>query len=221
MIISHRGRKTGKKENSIASFEKALLMGADAIECDARLLINNDVIISHDRVFRLNKQDLFLTELFSFIKEKKVPFFIELKSNSPILVKSIISEIKKQNLWDLVYLIGFSINIKSALYAQINYPKLKVIPFLNFPLISLIKKPQKSYGVFMGWIDEWKWSQKIFQRLISEERLYKIKKLYDKIGIKTMAGVINNENGIRYFRSAGIENIVTDEIKLASRILKK
>ena len=220
MIISHRGRETEKRENSIAAFEKAFKMGAEGIECDARLLPNGEVIISHDKIYKFDDQDLTLSQLFAFIKKKKVPFFIELKDSSPILVEKLADVIKQENLWDLVHLIGFSVFIKSALKAQQKYPKLKVMPFLNFPLLSFIKPPKKSYGVFLGWIDEWRGSQFAFQKIISQERLKKLKKLYEKKGFKVMAGVINNEKGLRYFKEAGITDIVTDEIELARKILK-
>lgn len=220
MVISHRGRKTGEKENSIASFEKAFMMGASGIECDVRLLPDGEVIISHDKIYKFDNQDLLVPELFQFIKNKKVPFFIELKDPSMRLVERLTGEIKRENLWDLVHLIGFSVFIKSALKAQKNYPKLKVMPFLNFPLLSFIKPPKKSYGVFLGWIDQWRGSQFAFQKIISQERLKKLKKLYEKNGFKVMAGVINSERGLKYFKEAGITDIVTDEIELAKKILK-
>ncbi len=227
MIISHRGRKTGERENSIAAFEKALKMGAEGIECDARLLPDGEVIISHDKIYKfdpdkigVDDQDLSLDQLFQFINSRKVPFFIELKNSSPVLVERLADVIKKKNLWDLVHLIGFSIMIKSALKAQKKYPKLKVMPFLNFPLLSFIKPPKKSYGIFLGWIDQWRGSQFAFQKIISQERLKKLKKLYEKNGLKVMAGVKNSEEGLKYFKEAGITDIVTDEIQLASRILK-
>lgn len=219
MVISHRGRKTGERENSIAAFEKAFAMGAQGIECDARLLPNGEVIISHDKIYKFDEQDLTLSQFLVYVKKKKKPFFVELKSNSPILVKKVAEAIGEENLWDLVHIIGFSVMIKSALSAQKNYPKLKVMPFLNFPLLSFVKPPKKSYGVFLGWIDEWKWSQPVFQKMISRERLKRLKKLFEKHGFKVMAGVINNEKGLRYFKEAGITDIVTDEIELAKKIL--
>lgn len=223
MVISHRGRKTGEKENSIDAFEKAIKMGAEGIECDARLLSNGEVIISHDRVLKSdNPQDpLTLDNLFTYIKKKKMPFFIEVKSSSPILVEKIIKKIEKENFWELVHVIGFSIFIKTALKFQKQYPKLRVIPFVNFPLYSFIKPPQKSYGVFLGWIDEWRGSQFLFQKLIPQTRLNKLVKLYQKNGFKVMAGVINNEKGLKYFKNAGISDIVTDEIELAGKILSE
>ena len=139
MIISHRGRKTGEKENSLSSFEKAIGLGAGGIECDARLTSDNKLVISHDKVSETYKELLTLPELFLYIKKKKVPFFIEVKSSSPILVQKIIDKIERENLWDLVHVIGFSTVIKSALRAQNKYPKLRVMPFVNFPLFSFVK----------------------------------------------------------------------------------
>jgi len=220
MVISHRGRKTGEKENSLEAFEKALEMGADGIECDLRFTINDKVIVSHDKISDSEYKDqLSLSDLFDYIKYKKKPFFLELKSSSPKLVKQVSEKIKKENLWDLVHLIGFSIYIKTALSFQAKYPKLRVIPFLNLPILSFIKPPKKSYGVFLGWIDEWKWSQRVFQGMLPQERLSKLKKLYERNGFKVMAGVINNGKGLNYFKDAGITDIVTDEIEFASKTL--
>lgn len=218
MIISHRGRKTGEKENSLSSFEKAIELGAEGIECDARLLLDGEVIISHDKIYKFDDQDLSLDQLFLYIKKRKVPFFIEVKSSSPILIEKIIKKIEKENLWDLVYIIGFSVFIKTALKFQEKYPKLRILQFVNIPLYSFVKPPKKSYGVFLGWIDSWRGSQFLFQKLIPQKRLGKLVKLYQSNGFKVMAGVINNEKGLKYFKNSGITDIVTDEIKLALKV---
>jgi glycerophosphoryl diester phosphodiesterase len=219
MIISHRGRKTGKRENTLESFETAFKLGASGIECDLRITKDNKVIISHDKILgSIPKDQLYLDTLLDYIKSTKKPFFLELKSASPQLVGQVADGIKREKLWDFVHLIGFSVFIKTALSFQKDYSKLKVIPFLNNPYLSYIKSP-KSYGVFMGWIDDWKGSQLAFRSLIPEGRLKALKKRLDKKGIKVMAGVINNERGLKYFKNAEIENIVTDEIQLASTIL--
>jgi len=221
MIISHRGRKTGKRENSIAAFEEAFGLGAGGIECDARLNLDGEVIISHDDISKSDGLQNLLTldNLFNYIKKKKMPFFVEVKSSSPILVQKIIEKIGKDNLWELVHIIGFSFFIKTALKFQNQYPKLRVVPFVNFPLYSFIKPPARSYGVFLGWIDEWRGSQFLFQKLIPQTRLNKLVKLYQNNGFKVMAGVINNKKGLKYFKNAGITDIVTDEISLAVKNL--
>lgn len=222
MIISHRGRKTGEKENSLSSFEKAIKLGAEGIECDLRLNPDNEVVVSHDKILDSDTTNklLALDELFDYIKSKNKPFFLEVKSSSSILVEKIIEKIEKENLWELVHIIGFAFLIKTALKFQNKYPNLRVIPFVNFPPLSFVRPPQKSYGVFLGWIDDWPFSQSVFRTLLSPERLKKLVQLYRKNGFKVMAGVINNKKGLKYFKNSGITDIVTDEISLASKILK-
>ena len=83
-----------------------------------------------------------------------------------------------------------------------------------------VKLPKKSYGVFLGWIDSWRGSQSLFKKLIPQARLNKLVKLYQKNGFKVMAGVINNEKGLKYFKNSGITDVVTDEISIASKIFK-
>ncbi len=222
MVISHRGRKTGEQENSLVSFEKAIKLGADGIECDLRLNPDNEVVVSHDNILASDTTNKLLTldELFDYIKSKKKSFFLEVKSSSSILVEKIIKKIEKENLWELVHIIGFSVMIKTALKMQNKYPKLRAMPFVNIPLLSFIRPPKKSYGVFLGWIEEWPFSQPVFRTLLSPERLKNLVQLYRKNGFKVMAGVINNEKGLKYFKNSGITDIVTDEISLAVKILK-
>jgi len=167
MVISHRGRKTGEQENSLVSFEKAIKLGADGIECDLRLNPDNEVVVSHDNILASDTTNKLLTldELFDYIKSKKKSFFLEVKSSSSILVEKIIKKIEKENLWELVHIIGFSVMIKTALKMQNKYPKLRAMPFVNIPLLSFIRPPKKSYGVFLGWIEEWPFSQPVFRTL--------------------------------------------------------
>ena len=161
------------------------------------------------------KNLLTINDLFDYISQKRVPFFLEIKNKSPILVEEIAKRIKGKNLWSQVHIMGFSIFIKNALLAQTQHEKLRVLPIVNFPLYSYIKKPKKSYGVFIGWIDEWYGSGLLFRKLISTNRLTKLKDFYEDKGFKVMAGVINKKVGFEYFKKAGIEDVVTDNIKEA------
>ena len=241
LVISHRARGTGEIPNSIASFEKAISLGASGIETDVRITGDKNAVVSHDSSLVLpsgrmlaiaessikevlegdlpNGKPLTLDELFEFISQTNCPFFIETKVASSELVEQIAAKTKEGNLWDRVNIIGFSGVIGPALTAQQVYPKLRVIPFVNIPLLSYIRHPQKSYGVFIGWLDDKRGSQAFFRVLISPERLAKLKAHYEKLGFKVMAGVVNRPDGLLYFKQAGIRDIVTDEIATAKRIM--
>ena len=225
MIISHRGRPHGLIENTIPAFEAALKAGADAVEFDLRLTLDHKIVVNHDNVSKTHSKNLNsilnIDELFEYIKQKRVPFFLEVKNRSPILVEAIAQKIKDKKLWDRVHIMGFSIFIKNALHAQAKHEKLRVLPIINIPLYSYIRKPKKSYGVFVGWIDQWYGSGLLFRKLISTKRLTKLKNFYEGNGFKVMAGVINKKDGFEYFKKAGIEDIVTDNIKEAVNYFKE
>lgn len=234
MVIAHRGYSKFAKENTILAFDKAIMAGATGIECDIRLTADAKAIISHNnRIVIDNKKVkiskcsidnlkdicrysghelLVLDDLFEYVKQKQAQFFLDLKSSSPTLVESITQKIKEKNLWEQVHVTGFSLFVKSALRAQSQHPKLQVGQFLHLPAYSYIRKPKKSYCVFLGWLDSIPGSQKFFKTLVSPKRLLKLKAFFEKNGFKVMGGVINNDEGLRLFDQAGISDIVTDRV---------
>ncbi len=225
MIITHRGKHTnGLIENTIPAFDAALKAGADAVEGDLRLTRDNKVVVNHDNISRLSLRDLgkilTIDELFEYIKQKRVPFFLEVKNSSEFLVESLVNKIAENNLWTRVHIIGFSFSIGTAVRLQERYPKLRVLQLINIPLYSYVRKPTRSYGVFLGWSDEIYGSEWLFRRLIPISRLIKLRNFYEKNGFKVMAGVINNKKGFQYFGNAGITDIVTNNIKEAVSYFK-
>jgi glycerophosphoryl diester phosphodiesterase len=49
LVIAHRGASLAAPENTLAAFEQALRMGADAIELDVKLTRDRQVVCFHDR----------------------------------------------------------------------------------------------------------------------------------------------------------------------------
>lgn len=118
MIIGHAGAKGFSPENTLLSFEKAIEMGADMIECDVRL-VEDELILFHDRRmdrvtslkglladytlqqiqeirFDQNQKVPFLEEAITTIN-RRVPINIEIKSNQGInelinIVKDFLSQ---------------------------------------------------------------------------------------------------------------------------------
>lgn len=236
MVIAHRGYSKIALENTFSSFDAAIKLGAKGIECDVRLTSDGKAIVYHNKHLIVNEKKfkisnhsiselkkickssghelLELATLFEYIKQKDAEFFLELKNSSPLLVETITRKINEENLWDQVHLMGFSFVMKNALLAQSKHPKLQVGQFLHLPAYPYIRirKPKKSYCVFLGWLDEIPGSQRFFRTLLSQERLIKLKKFLEKNGFHVMAGVINNDSGLELFRKAGITDIVTDRI---------
>lgn len=220
MLISHRGKGSGKGENNLAAFDEVFRLGADGVECDLNITADNKIVVAHDKPDKYSANNLSIDELFNYIKQKNKPFFLEVKSSSPVLLEKIIEKIKDNNLWNLVHIIGFSTSIGTALRAQNKYPKLKVMPLINFPPFAYIKKPKKSYGVFVGWINEWPGTEFLFRIVLPPKRLDNLRKFYEKNGFKVMAGVANTKSSFEYFKKANIEGITTDNVPDAVKYFK-
>lgn len=220
MIIAHRGYKKNHPENTIAAFDAAFSAGADAIETDLRRSITGKIIVSHNPVINGNKH-LGLDELFEYIASKNKLFFLELKSSDPELLACIIKKIHNQNAWDKVHLIGFASRIRTALLVQDKFSRLLVDQIIMLPWLDLtrLRVIKKSNAVFFGWLDGIKYSENFFRRITSVEQIAKFKQMYESNGFKVMAGVLNREDGIKYFQKAGIYDIFTDEIELANKVL--
>jgi len=234
MVIAHRGYSKYALENTISAFDAAILAGAKGIECDIRLTGDDKAIVCHNKHIKIENQKvkiskysinelkdicsdfghelLVLDDLFDYIKRKQAQFFLEVKTSSPTLIESITQKIKEQNLWRQVHITGWSFFVKNALRAQSQHPKLQVGQFLHLPTYSYIRRPKKSYCVFLGWLDGIPGSQKFFRTLISPKRLAKLRVFLERNGFNVMAGVINNDSGLDLFRQAGINDIVTDRV---------
>ncbi len=234
MVIAHRGYKQFALENTISAFDKAILAGARGIECDVRLTKDDKAVVYHnnhiklfDKKIKISKHTinelkeickysghelLPLDDLFDYAKQSQSEFFLEVKTSSPTLVESITKKIKEKNLWDQINITGWSFLVKNALRAQVEHPKLQVGQFLHLPTYSYIRKPKKSYCVFLGWLDGFPGSQTLFRTFISPQRLTKLKGFLEAAGFNVKAGVINNDSGLELFRQAGINDIVTDRV---------
>ncbi|MEM2911831.1 MAG: glycerophosphodiester phosphodiesterase, partial [Candidatus Bathyarchaeia archaeon] len=48
LLIGHRGAKAYEPENTLRSFQKALEMGANAVELDVRKTKDDQLVVIHD-----------------------------------------------------------------------------------------------------------------------------------------------------------------------------
>ncbi|OJI06344.1 hypothetical protein BK004_04230 [bacterium CG10_46_32] len=220
MIISHRGYAKKHPENSFEAFNAAFDAGADAIETDVRIAEDNKIVVSHDPV-KSSKGLPSLDDLFAYIKEKDAHFFLELKSPSPDLLGNVLKKINRINAWERVHLIGFAKNLKTAVRSQKDFPNLLVDQILQFPLWSHLKKPKQSNAVYIGWLDGVAGSEIFFKQCVSRARLSRLRQYFEGHGFGVYGGVVNREEGMRYFQSAGINDIFTDEVETAIICLKQ
>ncbi|MSP79085.1 MAG: glycerophosphodiester phosphodiesterase [Dehalococcoidia bacterium] len=236
MIISHRGLRTGARENTLAAFESAIKLGATAFECDLRLTADRQVVIHHDdRVMLSGKRHsisrtplatlldargpgperlLTLDEVLDFAGHKKVPVFLETKSASEAMVYAVGDALERRRSWDQAYVTGFSIYIRTAVRMQDQFPDMRVVQFLELPLMArTIRMPRSSYGVSLGWIEGMVGSGILFNATVTHGSLASLRQRLEDHGFKVFGGILNNRWALEKFTSAGITDIMTDNVR--------
>ncbi len=231
MIISHRGNGPNAIPNSIPSFESALRAGADGFECDLRLTADEHIVIHHNgnmdvggrritvRSSTMRQLDgsrlLTLEGLIDYIAQVRVPAFLEVKNLSPYVVKRIVAETDRADLWQFVHVVGFPIVINNAIRIQQSYPKLQVLPIAVFPASSLVRTTHRGSGILFGWQDSIPASERLFRTVLSPSRLAQLRRKFEQQDKRLIAGVINRPDGFNYFAGAGITDFVTDDVPAA------
>jgi glycerophosphoryl diester phosphodiesterase len=78
-LIAHRGASADRPENSMAAFERAIALGADAVELDVHLTADARLVVHHDPIVRDGVrsaaiQSLTLRELSAFrVRGEPIP----------------------------------------------------------------------------------------------------------------------------------------------------
>jgi len=123
-IIAHRGLSAKYPENTLLAFKKAIEAGADGIETDLRLTLDNEIILFHDKNLKKHTgidakpEDLSILELKEFdmgrgeilptlnelleLVEGKVTLILEIKYNAKTyerLCEILITHIKDKLDW--------------------------------------------------------------------------------------------------------------------------
>lgn len=214
IIIAHRGASSYEPENTFTSFEKAIEMGADMIEFDVRLSLDNKLVCIHDsKVNRTTDgkgmvRDKTVVELLSLdagsgnriplIEEifskysKKIMFVIELKDYNT--EEQVIELINKYGSIDRVFIVSFS----KRILKRVKYLEPLITTGLIKFLPTNIAKDCRDCGA----------------DVIAVFRYFINKKLVDKTkqnGLHLFAWTVNNKAQCRQFKKMGLKGVVTDK----------
>lgn len=131
LVLGHRGAPLKEKENTIASFKRAIRDGADGVELDVRATKDNELVVSHDNsLMRVYGENILVeSSAYSEIK-KRVPLIptlsevfdalgpvyydIEIKADQPLtypkeVVKLLWKELeKRKHLWPKIMISSFN-----------------------------------------------------------------------------------------------------------------
>jgi glycerophosphoryl diester phosphodiesterase len=116
IIYAHRGASKELPENTLAAFERALEVGADAIETDAHLTKDGRVVLAHDpddfprltlNEARLRRPDLATLD-DALERFPGVVFNVDAKQTEPDMVPALVRCIRAHSATDRVRIASFS-----------------------------------------------------------------------------------------------------------------
>lgn len=119
-MIAHRGHSAAAAENSIAALDRAIVAGADVVECDVRVAGDGVLVVSHDPdLLRLAGRSIAvadtpaavlqavardagaeipeLTELMAAARSR-MPLMLDVKSGDPLIIPMIAEAAKSARL---------------------------------------------------------------------------------------------------------------------------
>ena len=241
-IIAHRGAMELAPENTLSSFRKALEIGADAVEFDLHMSLDNKLVVRHDYeietkdgkrklICGINSQEIkkvdvgswfdasFSSERVPFLGEVltllvgKCKFEIELKGSTISFVKRVIRMAKK---FDVLGDIEFTSPHPFILYyLKINYPKLKCGLFIS-PYPSWTSRTLGEKLI----IDQMAVSRfdvaHIHLVLLNRDLVIKLHKM-EKI---VHAANCDKKSDILYALKCGVDQFSTANILLAKEVVK-
>jgi glycerophosphoryl diester phosphodiesterase len=224
-IIGHRGIPSLMLENTIASFKKAIELGADIIEMDIRLTQDNELVVFHDhnlnRLLHIKKDVSLCTleemryhanilkkpfyvptlqDVFRELVHWQGVYFLEIKSKEPIVTELLSNIIETFNIEKNVVIISF---IKEQLIRfQRHNPHLS-IGFLNYNII--FNKPTDLYNTLSSVVPLRASFNPYYESLS-----FNLVKNYQMRGISVYPWTINTTHDLINLYFYGIHGITTD-----------
>ena len=211
-IIAHRGWSSGKNENTLKAFQKAVDNNLDGVEFDVRWSINKqNLIISHDPENLgprdLNNKALGLEEGLKFLADKNLELWIELKECDERLFSRLIDLLKKNNLIQKSLVFAFR-EVAESFNWQNREVQLGIIVEYPWKIKGNIRKYNPD-SILMGWDDRW-WTKSVFKFLWSVFSFDKLSKKYPNI--KFVAGVVKNNSDHDWIsRQKGLYSCTADK----------
>lgn len=237
-IFAHRGASTHAPENTLAAFELALRQGADAIELDAKLTADGQVIVFHDQTVDRTTphsgrvKDLSLYELRKLdagshfdiaFKGERIPTLEEVfKAVGQLTIINVeltnytsIMDPLPEKVAELVRLHRLNQRVIFSSFNPLALMRIRrLIPEAPIGLLAL---PGLKGALARSWPG----------RLISYQSLHPeysdvtpdlVKSVHHRGG-KIFVYTVNQENGMRRLIEMGVDGIITDDPILAKQVL--
>lgn len=217
--IGHRGAKGHIAENTLASFEKALSLGVDAIEFDVHLCRSGELVVIHDFTAdrTTNGQGEISLMSLSQLKNLKVE-----KQHQIPTIKEVLNLVDKRCLINIemkgsstaravseiidIYVTNHGYNYTDFIVSSFLYPELETLHKTNksIPLAILTRN---SIEQALEWAKQF--SAKAIHPHFSLLNAENVKKIQDK-GYKVYTWTVNDPADIQQVKQYKVNGIISD-----------
>ena len=217
--IGHRGAKAWVDENTLESIQKAIELGADAVEIDVHVCKTGELIVIHDPTLKrttngkgkiakltysqinsfntLNGYSIPTLEQVLDFCQGKCKIHIELKGKGTATkTAALITQLVKNNIWSYDQLVVSSFKLSRLKKIQQQNPNIRLGLIAHRNLSRKLERAAKNnfYGFYAF-----------------HEKLRKpIVELAKKRGLKIYCWTVNKRLNISKMLSLGVDGIITD-----------
>lgn len=219
MIIGHRGALGYELENTLASFETAISMGVDVVECDVFLSKDGQLLVLHD-----NKLDR-TTSGTGYIKDYSYEEIIKLETNNGQKIPTLqeLLDLVDKRCKVLIEIKGFESTEKVAEVIQ-HYiddkgwdNELFIVQSFNFHELAKLKRliPGIQLATLMCAIplDYAKYAADLGATYINLDIQVATKEYVEdahRYGLKVGVWAVNDIDDLERLRAIGIDAVITD-----------
>jgi glycerophosphoryl diester phosphodiesterase len=217
--IGHRGAKGYEPENTLVSFEKAIAIGADGIELDVHLSMDEHLIVIHDETIDrttngkgfVNKMTLRELKSFTINEKNTIPTLEEVLDlvNQRCFVNI---ELKNQDTAEKVvelienYISDKNWNHSHFLVSSFDWNALQQVRFLNENIrIGVLTETNLDLAISFARFMKAEVLHPDFQLLTNEYN----SKIQEK-GILVFPWTVNEKEDIQRIKSFQVDGIITD-----------
>lgn len=231
-VIGHRGASAYAPENTMAAFKMAKDLGAEWVECDARLTRDGEVVVFHDHHLKRMTDN----QHKGWIRWKKYAHLANIDfgdGENLVLLRDLLKTLNK---------IKLSINIEiKPCFGRVRETTEKVMAIVHEQLrenidilissfswksLKIVRKLDKDIPIgliFDRWNPNWRARAKKLscvslhcsQKILTHKRIQKIK----NAGHIVLAYTVNNEKEAQKLIEMGVDAVFSDYPDLLSRLL--
>lgn len=219
-VIAHRGGSKLRPENTMAAFDHAVELGVDAIELDVHLSRDGHAVVIHDPTlqrttegsgavadFTAGELDRFNVPALKSVLERhrEMPFMIELKQDSPAMVRAVAKAVDETHAGGRVSFGSFSQTALTLLRAMGWVITSASVPEVTSALIRskcFLRPPRhRAYQLFQ-----------IPEVTVTGTRVVspRFVKLARAAGLPVQVWVVDEPDDVRRLLTWGVTGFITD-----------